>query len=247
MTPCETIETGPSRPRPRIALGGALVTAVAAAALPKGELIGAGLVAGLLLVGWIFLKPRPRGLLRWLLRGVGVLALITAATPFFGPGTPVGDVFGLTVYREGLLLWASIVSRGAVAVLALGAAVSALGANGAVIALARFPLPRIISGLFAVSWLQLHLLGEEMTRRKRAVELRGPGAGRALRRKALGGTLGAVFKKSLERGHRLGLAMSLRGDGEPAFTKGAPLRALDWIYLLVAILPLGVTLWTYID
>jgi hypothetical protein len=41
--------------------------------------------------------------------------------------------------------------------------------------------------------------------------------------------------------------MSLRGDGEPAFTKGAPLRALDWIYLLVAILPLGVTLWTYID
>jgi cobalt/nickel transport system permease protein len=247
MSPCETLETGPSRPRPRIALGGALVTAVAAAALPTGELVGAGVVAGLLLANWIFLKPRPRGLLRWLLRGVGLLTLITAATPFFGPGAPVGELFGLTVYREGLLFWASIVSRGAVAVLAVGAAVSALGANGAVIALARFPLPRVISGLFAVSWLQLHLLGEEMTRRRRAVELRGPEASRALRRRALGGTLGAVFKKSLDRGHRLGLAMCLRGDGEPAFTRGAPLRALDWIYMVVAVLPLGVTLWTYLD
>jgi energy-coupling factor transporter transmembrane protein EcfT len=247
MTPCETVVTGPARPRPRIALGGALVTAAAAAALPAGELTGAGVVAGLLLANWIFLKPRPRGLLRWLFRGVGLLALLTAATPFFGPGTPVGDILGLTVYREGLLLWASLVSRGAVAVLAVGAAVSAVGANGAVIALARFPLPRVISGLFAVSWLQLHLLGEETTRRRRAVELRGPKAGRALRRRALGGTLGAVFKKSLDRGHRLGLAMSLRGDGEPTFTRGAPLRALDWIYMVAAVLPLGVTLWTYLD
>ncbi|MCX7021102.1 MAG: energy-coupling factor transporter transmembrane component T [bacterium] len=247
MSPCETLETGPARPRPHIALGGAIATAFAAAALPAGELAGAGIVAGLLLVNWIFLKPRPRGLLRWFLRGVGILTLITAATPFFGPGTPVGSFLGLTVYREGLLLWASIVSRGMVAVLAVGAAVSALGANGTVIALARFPLPRVISGLFAVSWLQLHLLGEEMARRKRAVELRGPDAGRALRRRALGGTLGAVFKKSLDRGHRLGLAMCLRGDGEPTFTKGAPLRDLDWIYMVVAILPFGVTLWTYLD
>ncbi|HDR06325.1 MAG TPA: hypothetical protein ENN88_01700, partial [Candidatus Coatesbacteria bacterium] len=123
MSPCDRLETpgdDGGRPRPRAALGGALLTAIATAALPAGELVGAGLIAALLLAAWIFLKPRPRGLLRWLLRGVGLLVLLTAATPFFGPGEPVGRLLGLTVYREGLLLWASIVSRGMVAVLALG-------------------------------------------------------------------------------------------------------------------------------
>jgi cobalt/nickel transport system permease protein len=250
MPPCAAPEipgNRTDRPRPRIALGGALLFALAAAALPSGELVGAGIIAGLLVVGWVSLKPRPRGLLRWFLRGIGLLVLLTAATPFFGPGEPVGGVLGLTVYREGLLLWASIVSRGAVAVLALGAASTALGAAGTVSALARFPLPRVVSGLFTVTWLQLHLLREETVRRARAVELRSFGARRSLRRGALGGALGAVFTKSLDRGRRLGLAMRLRGDGEPAVTRGGPLRALDIFYLAPAALAVGVTLWTYLD
>ncbi|HDR06399.1 MAG TPA: hypothetical protein ENN88_02075 [Candidatus Coatesbacteria bacterium] len=90
-------------------------------------------------------------------------------------------------------------------------------------------------------------MGKEMTRRRRAVELRSFSARSSTRRRALGGTLGAVFAKSLERGRRLGLAMRLRGDGEPAFTKGVPLRPRDWIYLAICTLPLGVTLWTYLD
>ncbi len=247
MAPCETHDTGGEEiPRPRIALAGALLFALAAAALPSGELLGAGLIAALLPVGWFLLKPPPRALLRWLLKGVGLLVFITAATPFFGPGTPLTKVVGLTVYREGLLFWASIVSRGTVTVLALGAAVSAIGPGGTVIALARLPLPRLISGLFAVSWLQLHLLKEEMSRRARAVNLRSFGVRRGLRRKALGGSLGAVFYRGLERGHRLGLAMRMRGDGEPTFSRGRPLRARDRLYIGLAILPLGVTIWTYL-
>ncbi len=252
MTPCEIhqiTERTTKRPRlrPRIALAGALLFALASAALPSGELLGAGLIACPLFGSWLLLKPPPRRLFRWFLKGAGLLVFITAATPFFGPGTPLTKVIGLTVYREGLLFWASIVSRGTVTVLALGAAVSAVGAGGTVTALSRLPLPKVISGLLAVSWLQLHLLREETTRRVRSVELRSFGAGRGLRRKALGGTLGAVFYRGLDRGRRLGLAMRLRGDGEPAFSRGKPLRVLDRLYIGLAALPLGVTLWTYLD
>jgi cobalt/nickel transport system permease protein len=249
MSPHQTrdVPENTARPRPRVALAGALAFAVTAAALPPGELIGAGIIAGLLVASWALLKPRPSGLLRWLLRGVGLLTLLTAATPFFGPGEPVGGLLGLTAYREGLLLWASILSRGVVAVSALGAAVSALGAGGTVTALGRFPLPRVVTGLFTVTWLQLHLVREEAARRARAVELRSFGAGRSVRRRALGGALGAIFTRSLERGRRLGLAMRLRGDGEPAVTRGEPLRARDFVYLACALPALGVTLWTYLD
>ena len=250
MVPCQTSETSKSAtksPRPRAVLAGALLFALAAAALPADGLVGAGLITGLLLISWLWIRPPVRAMLRWFLRGIGILTLLTAATPFFGPGTPIGRVFGLTVYREGLELWAAFLSRGALTVLSLGAAASSLGAGGMIIALARLPLPRLISGLFAVSWLQMHLLREEASRRARAVELRSFGVGRRRRRGALGGSLGAVFKRGLDRGQRLGLAMRLRGDGEPAFSAGSPFRAPDRLYLGLAVLPLGVTLWAYIN
>lgn len=99
----------------------------------------------------------------------------------------------------------------------------------------RLRAPRLIVVIVAFMWRYLHVIGEEVRRMRVAREARGY-APRNLwqARSAIGGTIAALFIRSLERGERVYLAMLSRGytGGVPAVvTAPLALRAADIAFL----------------
>jgi energy-coupling factor transporter transmembrane protein EcfT len=234
------------RPRPRFALAGGLLFTIAVAALPAKGLFGLIWQGGLLLVIWLQLRPRPRATLRLLSRSLPVLVIVTAGLPFFGVEEVIGNIFGLSLYADGLRLWGAVLGRGLLALLTLASVMATIGPGTVIVALDRLRLPRVIVALFAVAWLQLHLLQSEAKRRQRAIKLRSFDAPRKVRRRSLGGVVSSLFRRSLGRADRLFVAMRLRGDGSHRFTKGKPARGRDWLFVINCALAGGVTLWLYL-
>jgi cobalt/nickel transport system permease protein len=82
----------------------------------------------------------------------------------------------------------------------------------------RLRVPRLLLVIAAFMWRYLHVVGDEVDRMRVAREARGYRP-RTLRqaRLPLGGTVAALFIRSLERGERVHLAMTSRG-----YTGGMP-------------------------
>jgi cobalt/nickel transport system permease protein len=110
--------------------------------------------------------------------------------------------------------------------LALGAAVGlkvTIGVLAMVILSSTTPFPRLLRGfellraprlitvIVAFMWRYLHVLGEEVSRMKRAREARGYSANWLWQATSTGPLIATLFIRSLERGERVYLAMASRG------------------------------------
>ena len=110
--------------------------------------------------------------------------------------------------------------------LALGAAVGlkvTIGVLAMVILSSTTPFPRLLRGfellkaprlitvIVAFMWRYLHVLGDEVSRMKRAREARGYSAGWLWQAASTGPLIATLFIRSLERGERVYLAMTSRG------------------------------------
>jgi cobalt/nickel transport system permease protein len=134
--------------------------------------------------------------------------------PFFGTGEKF-EIFGIEVYREGLLAGTSIVVKGTLGVLA------------AVI------LPAVMVQIASFMLRYVNVISDEMERMKVARESRGFVATGIKHWKVLATSAAALFIRSYERGERVHLAMLSRGfDGNLPTLATDKVTSRHWISAL---------------
>lgn len=99
----------------------------------------------------------------------------------------------------------------------------------------RLRAPALLVTIVALMWRYLHVIGEEVRRMKVARQARGDRARTLMAARAgVGGTIAALFIRSLERGERVHLAMLSRGyaGGVPAtFASRTTADAIDLAFV----------------
>ncbi len=135
--------------------------------------------------------------------------------PFFGEGEKF-SIFGLMVYRDGLLAGTSIVVKGTLGVLA-----AVILSTTTTVQIASFMLRYI------------NVISDEMERMKVARESRGFIATGIKHWKVLATAAAALFIRSYERGERVHLAMLSRGfDGALPSLGSHAVTAREWVTAL---------------
>jgi len=133
--------------------------------------------------------------------------------PFFGEGEKF-SIFGLMVYRDGLLAGASIVVKGTLGVLAAVILSTTTTAREILRGLENLKLPIIMVQIASFMLRYINVISDEMERMKVARESRGFIATGIKHWKVLATAAAALFIRSYERGERVHLAMLSRGfDG----------------------------------
>ena len=133
--------------------------------------------------------------------------------PFFGQGEKFA-IFGIDVYREGLLAAISIVVKGTLGVLAAVILSTTTTAREILRGLERLKLPAIMVQIASFMLRYINVISDEMERMKIARESRGFHATGIKHWKVIATSVAALFIRSYERGERVHLAMLSRGfDG----------------------------------
>ncbi len=133
--------------------------------------------------------------------------------PFFGQGEKFA-IFGIDVYREGLLAAVSIVVKGTLGVLAAVILSTTTTAREILRGLERLKLPAIMVQIASFMLRYINVISDEMERMKIARESRGFVATGIKHWRVLATSAAALFIRSYERGERVHLAMLSRGfDG----------------------------------
>ena len=133
--------------------------------------------------------------------------------PFFGEGEKF-SIFGLMVYRDGLLAGTSIVVKGTLGVLAAVILSTTTTAREILRGLEKLKLPMIMVQIASFMLRYINVISDEMERMKVARESRGFIATSIKHWKVLATAAAALFIRSYERGERVHLAMLSRGfDG----------------------------------
>jgi cobalt/nickel transport system permease protein len=133
--------------------------------------------------------------------------------PFFGEGEKF-SVFGLELYRDGLLAGTSIVVKGTLGVLAAVILSTTTTAREILRGLETLKLPTIMVQIASFMLRYINVISDEMERMKIARESRGFTATGIKHWKVLATAAAALFIRSYERGERVHLAMLSRGfDG----------------------------------
>lgn len=199
-------------------------------ALEAGKVMLLAVIAGL----WAVVQQVPA---RWLASRVLLLlpftGLVLLTLPALRTHTPPGELGSLLP-----------LVRAAASLLATAAFIHGVTEAEALQALRSFGMPRVLAETLAFSMRTLRLLAAEAGRMLRARAARSAGSGSLrLRAAAAGGIVGSVFLRSLERGHRLTLAMEARGyRGTLPFGTAPRLTPTDWLFGAGAVL-LVAALW----
>ena len=130
--------------------------------------------------------------------------------PFFGEGEKF-SLFGLELYRDGLLAGTSIVVKGTLGVLAAVILSTTTTAREILRGLETLKLPTIMVQIASFMLRYINVISDEMERMKVARESRGFVATGIKHWKVLATAAAALFIRSYERGERVHLAMLSRG------------------------------------
>jgi cobalt/nickel transport system permease protein len=148
--------------------------------------------------------------------------------PFFGEGEKF-SIFGLSVYREGLLAGTSIVVKGTLGVLAAVILSTTTTAREILRGLEKLKLPMIMVQIASFMLRYINVISDEMERMKVARESRGFIATGIKHWKVLATAAAALFIRSYERGERVHLAMLSRGfDGALPSLDSHAVTAREW-------------------
>ena len=151
--------------------------------------------------------------------------LFAVLMPFFGTGKS-SIFFGFTIYEEGLLAAAAIISKGTIGVLGAIALSATSTAKDILQGLERLKLPAILVNIATFSLRYINVVSDEMERMKVARIARGFQARGVRDWKILGSAAAALFIRSYERGERVHLAMLSRGftGALPKISNDSPSR-----------------------
>ncbi len=212
----------------RVKLVVTLVYILGCALTPEGDWWTLALLLPPLALGVALSRLSPLFVVR---RGFLALPFVLVAVPvlFNREGSPFFEVpiVGWTATREGLEALATIVLRSWLSVLAAVLLTATTPAAELLRGLRSLRVPRILVATVAFAYRYLFVIADEASRLTRARDSRSaalPGrrAGGTLRWRArvLGGMVGSLFVRSLDRSERVYAAMQARGfDGD--------LRVLD--------------------
>jgi cobalt ECF transporter T component CbiQ len=149
--------------------------------------------------------------------------------PFFGEGEKF-SIFGLMVYRDGLLAGTSIVVKGTLGVLAAVILSTTTTAREILRGLEKLKLPMIMVQIASFMLRYINVISDEMERMKVARESRGFIATGIKHWKVLATAAAALFIRSYERGERVHLAMLSRGfDGALPSLESHSVTGRDWL------------------
>ena len=149
--------------------------------------------------------------------------------PFFGEGEKF-SVFGLELYRDGLLAGTSIVVKGTLGVLAAVILSTTTTAREILRGLETLKLPTIMVQIASFMLRYINVISDEMERMKVARESRGFIATGIKHWKVLATAAAALFIRSYERGERVHLAMLSRGfDGVLPSLNNQSVTARQWL------------------
>ena len=193
---------------------GAVGLALCASLVPPGAWTAMAAILALSL-GVAFAARIPPGVL--LARAsvpLGLLVLASVGVLVMAPGSPVAGLGPLRVSDRGVVLFASALGRGASAVVAGVVLVSTTPFPELVTALGELRLPRAVTSSLALAYRFLVVLGEDVTRIRRAAQVRNGGRGRVARRHLAAGMAAAAFARSYDRSERVFRAMRVRGYGD---------------------------------
>jgi cobalt/nickel transport system permease protein len=152
--------------------------------------------------------------------------------PFFGKGEKF-SVFGLELYRDGLLAGTSIVVKGTLGVLAAVILSTTTTAREILRGLETLKLPTIMVQIASFMLRYINVISDEMERMKIARESRGFIATGIKHWKVLATAAAALFIRSYERGERVHLAMLSRGfDGVLPSLNNQTVTTRQWVTAL---------------
>ena len=152
--------------------------------------------------------------------------------PFFGEGEKF-SIFGVMVYRDGLLAGTSIVVKGTLGVLAAVILSTTTTAREILRGLEKLKLPMIMVQIASFMLRYINVISDEMERMKVARESRGFIATGIKHWKVLATAAAALFIRSYERGERVHLAMLSRGfDGALPSLDSHSVTAREWFTAL---------------
>ncbi|MCG3178902.1 MAG: Nickel transport protein NikQ [Phycisphaerae bacterium] len=175
-------------------------------------------------------RVSPHHLLKRLLAVLPFVVLVAVFLPFM-PGQPRVAVGPLSLSRGGLAMFATISTKGLIAVGAVVLLSATTPAAELLAGLARLRVPAIFVMLLAVTWRYLWLLADEARRMKRAAVARGFTGRWLWHARTVGRMIGALFLRSHQRGERVYLAMAARGfDGRAVGVPPARLRGGDLLF-----------------
>jgi cobalt/nickel transport system permease protein len=157
--------------------------------------------------------------------------------PFFGTGERF-ELFGLSLYREGLLAGAAIIAKGTLGLLVAITLSGSTKAREIIGGLERLHLPNLMVQIATFMLRYVNVVSDEMERMKVARSSRGFEAKGVADWKILAQAAGALFIRSYERGERVHLAMLSRGYlGQMPVMERAAISKLQsaFVFLLPAI------------
>lgn len=142
----------------------------------------------------------------------------------------------------GVLTTINVCGKFILAVLALTALMSTTPFALLLEAARRLRTPRLLVMQLGFLYRYLFVLIDEAMRIRRGRDLRGAALARPSRRlAAVGGVIGTLLARTLERSERVELAMALRGGGDkpPATLDKLTMTAADWLVLAASAAYLG--------
>jgi len=200
-----------TRTTPAARVVGAVGLALTASLVPPGAWTAMAAVLGLSLAVALAARIPPRVLLARASVPLGFLVLASAGVLFMAPGVNVAALGPLSVTDRGVVLFASAAGRGAAAVVAGVVLVSTTPFPELVTALKELRLPRAVTSSLALAYRFLVVLGEDVTRIRRAAQVRNGGRGHVGGRRLAVGMAAAAFARSYDRSERVFRAMRVRG------------------------------------
>lgn len=211
---------------PRAKIVGLIGLVVVAVSLPPGAWIAFAAIAGILLSLVVVARLRPAHVLRRMTIEIPFL-VAAALLPF--------------TVEDGLVLGATVAAKLTLCVLSMVILSSTTPFPRLLRGFELLRAPRLITVIVAFMWRYLHVLGEEVSRMKRAREARGYTAGWLWQATSTGPLIATLFIRSLERGERVYLAMASRGYDGGMPTTGADrmeVRSRDLAFLSALIVVL---------
>lgn len=137
--------------------------------------------------------------------------LVTCAVLVLAPGEPVARIGPVSVTDAGLLRFASVLGRAAVALGAAVILVSTTPFDDLVRALRDLRVPATVTMALGLAYRFLYILNDEVERLRRAARSRNAAAGATSRRRLMVGITSAALSRSFDRSERLHRAMLARG------------------------------------
>jgi cobalt/nickel transport system permease protein len=205
---------------PRAKVAGTLLFVACASLLPDGSWIG----FGLLYLGWLGLVNLARVPLAILVRRslwAAPFLLAGLVVPFATAGRPVLQIplLGWTATAAGLVRGATLVVRTWISIQGFLLLAATTPPEDLFWSLQAFRFPKLLAGIILFSYRYLAVLMDEGTRMVRARRSRSAGPPSSVplsfRVRSMGGLVGSLFLRALERSERVYAAMLSRGyDGQ---------------------------------